>query len=93
MDRLTLWLDGRGARKSGKPVTRWRNDITQLIGKEWMKVAIDREHWSSLKEAFTFTISKMSCSIFKRVYRSDHRGSVTDSLPYDNNVLRNLRVY
>lgn len=39
----------------GRPVTRWADDITQIGGKDWIKTAKDRDKWSSLEEAFTFT--------------------------------------
>ena len=53
--QLTSWPGPRGFRKRGRPIARWADDVTKIAGKGWMKDAEDREYWSSLEEAFTFT--------------------------------------
>lgn len=53
--RMTSWPGPTGFRKRGRPITRWTDDIIRVAGKNWMLEAIDRDHWSSLEEAFTLT--------------------------------------
>lgn len=52
--KTTSWPGPSGHRKRGRPNARWADDVTKIAGTHWMRVAIDREQWSSLEEAFTF---------------------------------------
>lgn len=51
--QITAWPGPSGKRKRGRPVGRWEDDITKLIGKDWMTKAQDRDDWKGLEEAFT----------------------------------------
>uniref|UniRef100_A0A2H1VDA7 SFRICE_010149 n=1 Tax=Spodoptera frugiperda TaxID=7108 RepID=A0A2H1VDA7_SPOFR len=50
----TLWTGPLGQRRRGRPNARWVDDIIRVAGTQWSRVAENREHWSSLEEAFTF---------------------------------------
>ena len=52
--QTTSWLGPSGQRKRGRPYARWADDLTKIAGTHWMRLAKDREKWSSLEEAFTF---------------------------------------
>lgn len=52
--RVTSWPGPPGQRKRGRPIARWTDDIVQIASTSWMRVAKDRDRWSSLEEAFTF---------------------------------------
>lgn len=46
------WYPREGHRKRGRPLKRWADDISQIAGKSWFKVARDRHEWRRLEEAF-----------------------------------------
>lgn len=52
--KTTSWLGPLGYRKRGRPIARWADDVVKTAGINWMRTAKDREHWSTLEEAFTF---------------------------------------
>lgn len=52
--KTTQWTGPLGQRRRGRPNARWADDIIKVAGTQWSRVAENREHWSSLEEAFTF---------------------------------------
>ncbi|GBP48071.1 LINE-1 retrotransposable element ORF2 protein [Eumeta japonica] len=50
--RVTRWYPGEGKRKKGRPQKRWDDDIRQVAGVMWNRVAQDRNEWKRLEEAF-----------------------------------------
>ncbi|XP_046976607.1 uncharacterized protein LOC124542749 [Vanessa cardui] len=54
-DRVTKWKGPQGKRLRGRPCLRWEDDIIKIAGPCWPQIAQDREKWTSLEEAFTFT--------------------------------------
>ncbi|XP_046966943.1 uncharacterized protein LOC124534950 [Vanessa cardui] len=54
-DRVTKWKGPQGRRLRGRPCLRWEDDIIKIAGPCWPQIAQDREKWTSLEEAFTFT--------------------------------------
>lgn len=53
--RVTQWRGPRGNRRSGRPLTRWEDEIIRTAGPLWTQVAQDRERWKALEEACTRT--------------------------------------
>ncbi|KAJ8712370.1 hypothetical protein PYW07_000868 [Mythimna separata] len=49
---LTQWYPREGNRKRGRQQKRWDDDIRQVAGKTWTRVARERSEWSRLEEAF-----------------------------------------
>ncbi|GBP56103.1 hypothetical protein EVAR_43867_1 [Eumeta japonica] len=50
--RVTRWYPSEGKRKRGRPQKRWDDDIRQVAGVMWNRVAQDRNKWKRLEEAF-----------------------------------------
>ncbi|GBP74986.1 Putative uncharacterized transposon-derived protein F52C9.6 [Eumeta japonica] len=50
--RKDKWYPRDGKRKRGRPQRRWDDDIRQVAGTTWGRVAIERREWRRLKEAF-----------------------------------------
>jgi hypothetical protein len=50
--RVTQWYPREGKRKKGRPQKRWEDDIRQVAGCTWSRVAQDRSEWRRLEEAF-----------------------------------------
>lgn len=53
--RVTTWKGPIGKRPKGRPLTRWADELIKIAGTCWPQIAQDRDSWSSLEEAFTFT--------------------------------------
>ena len=51
--RATVWPGPAGYRRRGRPLARWVDDITHIAGRDWLRVASNRDKWNSLEEAFT----------------------------------------
>ncbi|GBP52344.1 Putative uncharacterized transposon-derived protein F52C9.6 [Eumeta japonica] len=49
---ITQWYPRDGKRKRGRPQKRWDDDIRQVAGKTWSRVARERSEWSRLEETF-----------------------------------------
>ena len=49
---VTQWYPRGGKRKRGKQHKRWDDDIRQVAGITWSRVAKDRLEWNRLEEAF-----------------------------------------
>lgn len=49
---VTEWYPREGQRRRGRPQKRWDDDICQVAGKTWYRVARDRQEWKRLEEAF-----------------------------------------
>ncbi|GBP92005.1 Putative uncharacterized transposon-derived protein F52C9.6 [Eumeta japonica] len=49
---ITQWYPRDGKRKRGRPQRRWDDDIRQVAGTTWGRVAIERREWRRLEEAF-----------------------------------------
>uniref|UniRef100_A0A2H1W1L4 SFRICE_005845 n=1 Tax=Spodoptera frugiperda TaxID=7108 RepID=A0A2H1W1L4_SPOFR len=49
---VTQWYPRNGKRKRGRPQKRWDDDIRQVAGITWGRVAIERPEWRRLEEAF-----------------------------------------
>ncbi|CAF4805726.1 unnamed protein product [Pieris macdunnoughi] len=49
---ITQWYPRDGKRKRGRPQKRWDDDIIQVAGTTWGRVAIERPEWRRLEEAF-----------------------------------------
>lgn len=50
--RVTQWYPREGERGAKRPLMRWDDDIAQVAGRTWSRVAIDRREWRRLEEAF-----------------------------------------
>ncbi|KAG7305046.1 hypothetical protein JYU34_010502 [Plutella xylostella] len=51
---VTAWLGpAHGSRRRGRPPKRWVDGIRAVAGNSWMDVALDRDEWLNLEEAFT----------------------------------------
>ncbi|GBP42023.1 hypothetical protein EVAR_95022_1 [Eumeta japonica] len=50
--RVTRWYPREGKRKRDRPQKRWDDDIRQVAGVIWNRVAQDRNEWKRLEEAF-----------------------------------------
>ncbi|GBP25799.1 Putative uncharacterized transposon-derived protein F52C9.6 [Eumeta japonica] len=48
----TRWYPREGKRKRGRPQKRWDDDIREVAGAMWNRVAPDRSEWKRLEEAF-----------------------------------------
>lgn len=42
---LTSWRPRKGMRNVGRPMARYVDDITYLVGKTWTRLAEDRKDW------------------------------------------------
>lgn len=51
--QTTKWKGPIGKRNVGRQRRRWQDDIQNIAGYEWMKIAKNREEWCKLEEAFT----------------------------------------
>ncbi|CAG9793426.1 unnamed protein product [Diatraea saccharalis] len=49
----TRWRGPTGKRNVGRPFKRWKDDIVETAGKDWLLKAKDRGKWDKLEEAFT----------------------------------------
>lgn len=49
---ITQWYPRDGKRKRGRPQRRWDDDIKQVAGTTWGRVATERREWRRLEEAF-----------------------------------------
>jgi hypothetical protein len=50
--KVTFWRPRETKRSVGRPKKRWIDDITAVAGKQWMRIAKDREAWKQLEEAY-----------------------------------------
>lgn len=50
--RVTWWYPREGKRKRGRPQKRWDDDVRQVAGVTWNRVAQERKEWKRLEEAF-----------------------------------------
>ena len=50
--KVTRWYPKEGKRKRGRPLKRWHDDISEVAGVTWNRVAQERTEWKRLKEAF-----------------------------------------
>lgn len=50
--RVTRWYPREGKKKRGRPHKRWDDDIRQVAGVMWNRVAQERKEWKRLEEAF-----------------------------------------
>ena len=50
--RVTVWYPREGKRARGRPQKRWDDDIRQVAGITWHRVAQERAEWKRLEEAF-----------------------------------------
>jgi hypothetical protein len=48
----TIWYPRDHKRKRGRQFKRWVDEIVQIAGKTWTRLAMDREKWKMLEEAF-----------------------------------------
>ena len=49
---ITEWCPIVMKRKRGRQNTRWRDDIAEMTGKDWCRVARQRKAWQFLGEAY-----------------------------------------
>ena len=49
---VTEWYPREGKRRRGRPLKRWDDDIRQVAGVTWNRVAQERHEWKRLEEAF-----------------------------------------
>ena len=49
---ISSWYPRDGTRKRGRQETRWRDDIVKAAGATWERIALDRQRWKTLEEAF-----------------------------------------
>ncbi|CAH2105470.1 unnamed protein product [Euphydryas editha] len=56
--KITSWNGPFGKRKRGRQYTRWEDEIVRIAGPHWLDVALDRERWHNLEEAFTSGVLK-----------------------------------
>ncbi|GBP30524.1 hypothetical protein EVAR_94704_1 [Eumeta japonica] len=49
---ITEWYPRVNKRYKGRQHKRWEDDIKQIAGAKWTRIARDRETWKSLEEAF-----------------------------------------
>ncbi|GBP35269.1 hypothetical protein EVAR_19490_1 [Eumeta japonica] len=49
---VTRWYLREGKRKRDRPEKKWDDDIRQVAGVTWNRVAQDRREWKRLEEAF-----------------------------------------
>lgn len=50
--KTTAWRPRETKRSVGRPQKRWVDDIRTTAGRNWVRVAQDREHWKILGETF-----------------------------------------
>lgn len=50
--RLTFWRPRGTKRSIGRPKKRYTDDVAAIAGRQWMRVARDREAWKGLEEAY-----------------------------------------
>ncbi|CAH2266446.1 jg24411 [Pararge aegeria aegeria] len=50
--KVTWWYPREGKRKSGRPQKRWDDDVRQVAGVTWNRVAQERKEWKRLEEAY-----------------------------------------
>lgn len=51
-NRLTHWRPRETKRSTGRPQTRWLDDIKKQAGNRWFQMAQDRTAWKNMKEAY-----------------------------------------
>ena len=49
---ITEWYSRNSKRYKGRLPKRWEDDIKEVAGPVWTRVARDRQTWNSLEEAF-----------------------------------------
>ena len=49
---VTMWYPRDMKRKRGRQFRRWEDEIIQIAGRTWSRLARDREKWKGLEEAF-----------------------------------------
>lgn len=49
---ITNWKPKIGKRKVGKPNARWEKDLLETVGKDWKKVAMDRQTWKNMLDKY-----------------------------------------
>lgn len=57
----TRWKGPMGKRNVGRQLKRWADDITHVVGNDWIKLGKDRESWKGMEEAFTQIGVQISC--------------------------------
>ena len=50
--RVLEWRPRLGKRSVGRPPARWTDDLRQVAGGGWMRIAEDRDEWRKLGEAY-----------------------------------------
>ena len=50
--RILEWRPRETVRSVGRPQKRWEDDIRVVAGKQWMRLARDRERWKQLGETY-----------------------------------------
>lgn len=51
--RVLHWYPRDARRRRGRPHRRWRDDIQDIAGVAWTRLAANRQDWQKLEEAFT----------------------------------------
>lgn len=51
-ERVLHWQVRDTRRGRGRPRRRWVDDIVQLAGRTWTRLAADRDHWRRMEEAY-----------------------------------------
>ena len=51
-NKITNWRPWGRKRKIGRPQKRWKDDIREISGRNWVGVAQDRDQWKLLEEYY-----------------------------------------
>ena len=50
--KVILWRPRGTTRSVGRPKKRWVDDVRAVAGRQWIRLARDREAWKNLEEAY-----------------------------------------
>lgn len=50
--KVTVWYPRDGVRSRGRKARRWEDELKLTVGAHWTRVAMDRQQWKELEEAF-----------------------------------------
>jgi len=49
---VTEWYPREGSRRPGRPYMRWNDEVKKFAGQFRSRIAVHREEWKCLREAF-----------------------------------------
>jgi hypothetical protein len=66
---VTEWRPWMGKRGRGRPRRRWRDDIVQVAGVNWLAAASDKPRWRRLENNFAHPEAEAAVTEFFSLFR------------------------